>query len=405
MKFVIRLVALLLVGMSASGSSANADAFESILRDAALKNGLVPSAQLFIGRDENLAPQGQRFFESKSLSINGEMSCQTCHLDKFGSADGLPNAIGVFGEGEGPKRATSEGLIIPRNTLALWGRGAKGFDTFFWDGKVDFSGAKPISQFGSNPPSSDALVTVVHLPPLEIREMLADGELVSRYKHEDISRAESLHQEILKMLHRKEEKTMAALASNLGKAPLALSFNDVARSISAFIRSKFRLKDTRLHKFVFGNGELTKKEVRGGILFYGKGKCSNCHNGPYFSDLKFHAVPTPQIGFGKNGFGIDYGRYNVTFDPDDMYKFRTPPLINVVSTAPYGHAGSLLTIEDAIISHFDPLRLVNIGNATNVQRQELYKRIAAAKEVFLMIGSLDDDEVQQVTSFLKALSY
>ena len=84
-----------------------------------------------------------------------------------------------------------------------------------------------------------------------------------------------------------------------------------------------------------------------------------CHYGPYFSDLKFHVVPFPQLGFGKNGFGVDYGRFNVTFDPKDLYKFRTPPLFNVEKTAPYGHSGSVATIQEAIAAHFDPLRLVN----------------------------------------------
>ena len=39
----------------------------------------------------------------------------------------------------------------------------------------------------------------------------------------------------------------------------------------------------------------------------------------------------------------------------DPYKFRTTPLFNVEKTAPYGHSGSVATIEDAIAAHFDPL--------------------------------------------------
>ena len=130
-----------------------------ILRNTALHNGLRPAAQLFDDTDAALAAVGKQFFESKNVSLNGHMACRTCHLDQFGSADGLPNAIGIFGEGEGPKRALSEGRIVPRNTLPLWGRGALGFNTFFWDGKVDFSEGKKISQFGAAAPSDDAMVT------------------------------------------------------------------------------------------------------------------------------------------------------------------------------------------------------------------------------------------------------
>ena len=64
------------------------------------------------------------------------MSCGTCHLSKFSSADGLPNAVGVGGQGEGMERMLSDGEIVPRNTLPLWGRGSKDFNTLFWDGKI-----------------------------------------------------------------------------------------------------------------------------------------------------------------------------------------------------------------------------------------------------------------------------
>ena len=86
-----------------------------------------------------LVDAGRVLFDSTTVSANGDMSCRTCHLDDFGSADGIPNAVGVGGVGEGPERALSGGGTIPRNTLPLWGRGGPGFDTLFWDGKVDFA--------------------------------------------------------------------------------------------------------------------------------------------------------------------------------------------------------------------------------------------------------------------------
>ncbi|MBV5270063.1 MAG: methylamine utilization protein MauG, partial [Afipia sp.] len=81
---------------------------------------------------------GKTLFKSRSLSLNGNISCQQCHLDQFGSADGIPNAVAVGGDGKGAARVMGAGGILPRNTLPFWGRGGKGFDTFFWDGKVDF---------------------------------------------------------------------------------------------------------------------------------------------------------------------------------------------------------------------------------------------------------------------------
>lgn len=384
---------------------ASDDALTSILRDAALRHGLRPAKQLFDDTDSHLATVGGTFFRSQNVSLNGRIACGTCHLDGFSSADGLPNAIGIHGEGEGPERAFSRGKIVPRNTLPLWGRGARGFDVFFWDGKVDFSNGQTTSQFGSTPPSPDALLTAVHLPPVEIREMLDDDDVVSHFKRESTSSAVQLHQRIVRRLRETEGVAMADLAQRLDVPVSQLSFHDVARSIAAFIRSEFRLRDTPFHSFVFGPGELTPDELQGGLIFYGKGKCANCHTGPYFSDLRFHAVPLPQLGFGKNGFGIDYGRFNVTFNPEDLYRFRTPPLINASETAPYGHAGSLHTLRDAVTAHFDPLRYVDPDAMDPLARHEVFRRLAAVGDEFMLVSHLSDAEVEQVTRFLETLTF
>jgi cytochrome c peroxidase len=384
---------------------ARSDSLTEILRTTALKNGLRPAAQLFDDTDAALAVVGKQFFKSKNVSLNGRMACRTCHLDQFGSGDGLPNAIGIFGEGEGPKRALSEGRIVPRNTLPLWGRGALGFNTFFWDGKVDFSDGKKISQFGAAAPSDDALVTAVHLPPAEIREMLNNDTVVSRHMRESPEKAAELYTQITKHLLKTERMPMEELARRVNKPMNGVTFHDVARSIAAFIRSAFRLKDTKFQKFVFGKATLNPDELKGGLIFYGKGKCVNCHNGPYYSDLKFHAVPFPQLGFGKNGFGVDYGRFNVTFQGKDLYRFRTPSLFNVHKTAPYGHAGSIANVRDAIVAHFDPLQTIDLESMDGLARHEFFKRMAATGKDFRMLSILNEREVAQVEIFLKTLSF
>src|SRR5262245_46900364 len=71
--------------------------FPQILRKQILENGFVPSKELYINSDEGLVPVGKVIFSSKKLSLNGNISCQTCHLSQFGSADGIPNAAAIFG--------------------------------------------------------------------------------------------------------------------------------------------------------------------------------------------------------------------------------------------------------------------------------------------------------------------
>jgi cytochrome c peroxidase len=403
MKFFIKFLALLILLFIPPNIEANS--FQNILRKTALDNGIVPAEQLFDDRDKSLAKVGKQLFESEALSLNRKISCKTCHLKEFSSADGIPNAVGVGGEGHGQKRLNSGGKFIPRNTLALWGRGGLGFNTLFWDGKVDFSNGARLSQFGDNTPSDDPLVVAVHLPAIEIGEMLVDDKKVKKYKKETAKDGFEVYQLMTNKLRDNEKSAITQLAKLTSKKVSEVQFIDIARAISSFIRSEFKIKKTKFQKFLFENGEFTDDEVRGGLIFYGKGKCSNCHNGPYFTDFKFYSISLPQLGFGKNGFGIDYGRFNVTFDPSDLYKFRTPPLHNVAKTAPYGHSGSVKTLEDAIVYHFDPLRFDLPKKMDELVRHEYFKKLSISSKNILDISFLTDEESKYLVQFLGTLNF
>jgi cytochrome c peroxidase len=190
-------------------------------------------------------------------------------------------------------------------------------------------------------------------------------------------------------------------------------------------------------------------------LFYGEAGCANCHAGPFQSDQGFHAVAMPQIGPGKGdgandsywratGFPArleDYGRYRVTFDAADLYKFRTPSLRNVELTGPWGHDGAYATLEAVVRHMLDPVaNLESYGfeqailakpeaviaasgsgaalrfDPVNPARLADYRRrdgwvqgnpglraaIAGANE--LPSVALDDDEVAGLVAFLGALT-
>ena len=407
MKFA---TSILLLSVAAYGflpfpAFAGERAFGEVLKSQVLANGFEPAAVLYQNKDEQLVPIGKVIFQSKGLSLNGDISCQTCHLMKFGSADGVPIAAAIGGKGEGPARLRSGAKLLARNTLPFWGRGGKGFETFFWDGRVDFSGNRRVSQFGANAPSDDPLITAAHLPVVQIREMLDEDEFIKKHKRESVMQSKTVYKAIADNLRRVEPAASRDLARALSKPPDQLTYTDYARTIAAFIRSEFRIKPTKLERFVDGSERFTDDELRGGFLFYGKGRCVVCHSGSYFSDLKFHVVAFPQLGFGANGFGIDYGRFNATFKPQDRYKFRTPPLYNVEKTAPYGHDGGVATLQEAIVAHFDPLRLVNLAGMDSFARHEFYKRLTLSFEAANTTGYLSDVEVKQVAAFLKALSF
>lgn len=386
-----------------------ATAEEKIVKEQIKAAGFVPAVDLYRNPDESLSDLGKVFFESnKGLSLNGNISCRTCHQDKFGSADGIPNAAAIGGgDGAtkvGPERLMNGAKQLPRNTLAFWGRGAKGFDVFFWDGRVDFSSPKKLTQFGSKTPSNDALVTAVHLPVVEVREMLDEDDFVRKHKVESVEKSKVVYQAIANNLKSVESKASQDLANRLNKKPQNLEYVDYARAIASFIRSEFRLKETKLERFMHGSEGFSQAELKGARIFYGKGACVTCHSGPHFSDFSFYTVPFPQLGFGKNGFGVDYGRYNTTFNTKDLYKFRTAPLYNVEKTAPYGHSGSVNTLNEAIVAHYDPLSLVSVDKLNKFDRYELTKRLGYADSTS-RVGYLTPEEVSQVASFLKTLSF
>jgi len=380
------------------------NSLENILRNLVLENGYQPPEKLFVDKDQEFVSVGKIFFKSKHLSLNGKISCATCHIADRGSSDGIANAAGVRGLGEGKDRLMSGAKIVPRNTLGLWGVGSKNFKTFFWDGRVDFANKEIISQFGSAIPSDDPLITAVHLPVVEIRETLEEDDFILAHKKESVVGADAVYEAVVNNLKKFETDGISQLAEKIGKEESEINFLDIATSIAAFIRHEFKIKNTRLNSFVSGKKKLTNNQLKGGIIFYGKGNCISCHSGAHFSNQKFYTIPFPQLGFGKNGFGIDYGRYNATFDPNDLYKFRTPSLYNNGKTAPYGHSGSASDLSEAIKAHYDPLSLIKLENYDALQRFQYYKYLSA-NDAAKKINYISENEIELLIEFLGTLDF
>lgn len=69
------------------------------------------------------------------------------------------------------------------------------------------------------------------------------------------------------------------------------------------------------------------------------------------------------------------GRFHRTGIYDDRYAFRTPGLLNVEVTAPYGHSGVFADLESIIRHHLDPeLSLKNYNfSAQDTVQQGMYR--------------------------------
>lgn len=92
-----------------------------------------------------------------------------------------------------------------------------------------------------------------------------------------------------------------------------------------------------------GKVRFTAEEQAGYTLV--QQKCGGCHKEPLFSDNSFR---NNGIGIGANN---DLGRYDITLNENDKYKFKVPSLRNLAFTAPYMHDGRFLRL-DAVLNHY-----------------------------------------------------
>jgi cytochrome c peroxidase len=399
--YLVSFILILLVMQEVSANSFKHD----LLKKAALNNGYKLPIEVNSEFDVAKSNLGKIFFEDESLSFNSEVSCASCHVDDFSSADGLPIALGVGAHGKGIARINSHAAIVPRNVLPLWGRASVDFDTFFWDGKVQSKNGVIVSQFGLNLPSKNTLEVALNLPFVEIREMVNDtNEVTSQLMDETISSATHIQTELLRRVKSNSEiKERLLLAFDIKENEL--NFQHIIKSIRHFFSDKFKLQESKFSQFISGNKTLTSDEVDGGLIFYGKGKCATCHSGPHFSDLSFHTIITPQFGFGKNGFGVDYGRFNSTFNINDLYKFRTPPLHNVSKTSPYGFSGGVKNLSDIVEMHYDPLKFIDPSKLLPNDRRELFAKMVRVDNFQSIPTALSDRELRLLMTFLNTLSF
>jgi cytochrome c peroxidase len=128
-----------------------------------------------------------------------------------------------------------------------------------------------------------------------------------------------------------------------------------------------------------------------------------------------------QIGRGKGDgdFGTeDFGRFRETKDEKDKYAFRTPSLLNVTATGPWGHAGGSATLEQAIRTHLNPQKVLNnydisqldpniqaVDMVINTQRS-IDKLLAnrAAGIASIEDISLSDTQVAELLAFIEVLT-
>jgi cytochrome c peroxidase len=357
------------------------------LRAVIAENGLTGDPS--IGRDlpgieDPMAQLGKKLFFTKALGGDTDSACASCHLPTLGGGDGLALSIGVGAIDPdliGPGRAHPEGRpTVPRNApttfnIAMWDQ------VQFWDGRVESLGKAPLMEgndgigirtpdvaFGEVDPTAGANLTIAQsrfpvTSPEEMRGFTfeaggdnnaARDHLAARLGGVGIGQGE--------LTINDWQNECAAVYPGMESDELVITYELVAEAIGTYERSQVFV-DTPWKAYVEGeDGAISRSAKQGALLFYrsaeqGGAGCADCHGGDFFTDEEFYALAIPQIGNGK-GDGVfgddDYGRVRETGRPGDLYAFRTPTLLNVEVTGPYGHDGAYATLEGIIRHHLDP---------------------------------------------------
>ncbi|HEY7886325.1 MAG TPA: cytochrome c peroxidase [Cellvibrionaceae bacterium] len=402
------------------------------------------------------AQLGMQLFYTKALSGDLDTACVTCHHPMLGGGDALSLSIGVDAEspdilGMGRVHSTSGehydgGPSVPRNApttfnLALWDK------VLFHDGRVeslsgtpgmngaDGSGIRtPDVAFAEADPEAGTNLSVAQarFPVTSPEEMKNFGWF------EGISNQE-VRQYLQERLGDYGLPPGGPLAVNHWPALFAevygtpgtaaedvVTFANIADALAAYENSQVFV-DTPWKKYVQGDEQaLTAAQKRGALLFYrsieqGGANCAGCHGGDFFTDEQFHNTAMLQVGRGKgdgdNGTE-DFGRYRETGQEKDRYAFRTPSLINVAATGPWGHAGAYTSLEGIVRqqlhpeqmfyhydwSQLDPTVQTHFAQDNTQRALDHWLTQLETGESQLQPVSLNDTQVADLVAFMHALT-
>lgn len=351
------------------------------------------------GRDlpsisEPLAQLGKQLFFTKALGGDKDAACVSCHHPLLGGGDGLSVSIGVGATDPdllGPGRSRPNGVTnVPRNAPATYNC-AMWDQTMFHDGRLESLDKLP-GRSGAGP---SGIHTPAVLPGLP--DPLAGADLVTAQSRFPVtSPAEMLGYTYA--AHKPLRTIRAYLSARLGDygvgqgelvntawpakfervfGPAAsvealVTEQNIAAALGAYERSQVFV-NTPWRAYVHGDDQaISQSAKRGARLFFrdsdkGGAGCASCHSGDFFTDEQYHVLAVPQVGPGKRDDPYfdspdvqadDFGRWYATFEEADRYAFRTPTLLNVEVTGPYGHDGAYTTLEGIVRHHLNPTEAV-----------------------------------------------
>ncbi|MBP7810264.1 MAG: cytochrome-c peroxidase [Bacteroidia bacterium] len=234
---------------------------------------------------------GRHLFYEPLLSGDSTISCGSCHMQTFGFSNG-------------PSHATSHGV----NNLT-GKRNSPGLFNLTWQVKTMWDG-------GVNNLENQPLGPIQNPIEMNLNYSTALSRIAGTAKY---------------------------------KALFKNAYGDTVVTSQRFLKSFAQFMglmvsyNSKYDKVKNGNESFTASENSGYTVF--KSKCASCHAEPLFTDHSFR-----NNGLPINSFQ-DSGRYRITLDPNDIYKFKMPSLRNLGFTAPYMHDGRFQTLTD-VLNHY-----------------------------------------------------
>ncbi len=172
-----------------------------------------------------------------------------------------------------------------------------------------------------------------------------------------------------------------------------ITIDQIAKALGAFEKSLVSRK-SRFDYFLLGERKLNEQELKGLHLFRTKARCLNCHYGPLFTDNQFHNVGLTYYGRKYE----DLGRYNVTKKAEDVGKFKTPSLRDVMRTRPWMHNG-LFDKMEGVISMYS-----NGMPQPKRKPEQLNDSLFPVTSPIIKKVNLTKEEIANVEAFLEAIS-
>jgi cytochrome c peroxidase len=235
---------------------------------------------------------GKKLYFDTRLSADNTISCATCHDPAKGWSDAGPTSSGIRGQ-LGGRRAPP---VVNAAYSPLQ----------FWDGR-----APSLEEQAKGPIQNPIEMGNTH------DVMIGTLSKLTGYTEE--------------------------FKAVFGTSPITV--DQVAQAIAAYERT-IVTTDSPFDRYVRGDqSALTSQEKQGLEVFNGKGHCSSCHWGGYFSDGRFHNLGVAPVSGAKP----DEGRFAVTKNVADMGAFKTPTVRDAAKRAPYLHNGSEKTLEDVVM--------------------------------------------------------